>query len=1027
MSSPLLVEFLKANRTAVIAGAQARVGARTCPSPSQIELSHGIPLCLDQLVDALRRARSSDPLAREQITNSADVHGYDLSRMGLSVAQFVLDYGDVCQTITELARKQKAPPLPDNEFQRLNRCLNDVIAATVTEYARRHEPAVLAQRSEHRDSHLQTELEICTRELRQTQERLEDAMSRYSELYDFAPVAYCTLDPKGRIRELNSTAAVLLGSPKEVLLGRPFPSVASRKERGVLRAHMRRCHAEHGRVTSELTLSVGKRGTHVVQIISDPIRDHSGATTAYRTILVDISGLKDLESRLRMLATAGERLTSSGEYAGVLEEAARIAVPALSDICVIDVASETGAVKREAVRFADPEKQATLADVLMQFIPHPGSQTAQAQVIATGEPVLIAELTAEQRARLSPDDSHADTLRAADIRSLMVVPLHARGRTMGALTLAFAESDRRYSSIDLEVAQDMSSRIATALDNAQRANAALRRSESKAAGILSIAVDAIISIDTDARITLFNKAAEQIFGYSQAEAVGAPFEMLIPQRFRATHRQHLARFASGEPVSRKMGERRAAIVGLRKSGEEFPADAAISKLEVGDEQILTVALRDATEARRFECHQKLLADVGLVLADTLDYEGTLTRLAELAVRELADFCIVDVVEDDGEIRRLRVVGRDPSKQQICDSLKQIPIDRSGPRLVWSTLETKKPVLIERVTPEIVGSWAQSEEHLRALQEMQPRSLIVVPILARGKALGVLKVALSTGLRAYGEEDLRLMQEVAHRAALAIDNARLYRVAERALQARDSLLGVVAHDLRNPLSIILMQATALRGPHGEPDRSSQRPADAIERAANRMNRLIQDLLDITSMEAGRLSIEQRPVNASKALFDFVEAQKPLALSKSLELRLDVAANLSDVFADRDRLLQVLENLVGNALKFTGSGGSVTLGAAPRKGELLLWVTDTGDGIAGDDLPHLFDRFWQASVPGRQGIGLGLPIVKGIVEAHGGRIWVTSEIGKGSTFFFTLPFASAEPRAELSRHASPAPTSDRPMTE
>jgi CheY-like chemotaxis protein len=182
----------------------------------------------------------------------------------------------------------------------------------------------------------------------------------------------------------------------------------------------------------------------------------------------------------------------------------------------------------------------------------------------------------------------------------------------------------------------------------------------------------------------------------------------------------------------------------------------------------------------------------------------------------------------------------------------------------------------------------------------------------------------------------------------------------------------------------------------------------------MNRLIQDLLDITRMEAGQLAIAQAAVPATRTISEFVHAQQPVASSTSLELRLDMAQDVGEVFADRDRLLQILENLVGNAMKFTGPGGRVTVGAAPRDDEVLFWVADTGAGIDAADVPHLFDRFWQARKVGRKGSGLGLGIVKRIVEAHGGRIWVETEVGVGSTFFFTLPVArpaagGAEPPA------------------
>ncbi len=174
----------------------------------------------------------------------------------------------------------------------------------------------------------------------------------------------------------------------------------------------------------------------------------------------------------------------------------------------------------------------------------------------------------------------------------------------------------------------------------------------------------------------------------------------------------------------------------------------------------------------------------------------------------------------------------------------------------------------------------------------------------------------------------------------------------------------------------------------------------------MNRLIQDLLDVARMEAGQLSVTRAPLAAAGLLVEAVDMQRPLASSSSVELRLDLERDLPEVIADRDRLLQVFENLIGNAIKFTQAGGRITVGAAPRNDELVFWVADTGCGMAPESLPHVFDRFWQATRADRQGAGLGLPITKGIVEAHGGRIWVESALGRGSTFFFTIPVGSAE---------------------
>jgi signal transduction histidine kinase len=249
----------------------------------------------------------------------------------------------------------------------------------------------------------------------------------------------------------------------------------------------------------------------------------------------------------------------------------------------------------------------------------------------------------------------------------------------------------------------------------------------------------------------------------------------------------------------------------------------------------------------------------------------------------------------------------------------------------------------------------------------------------------------------------LAEALAHRAALAIETARLYRVAQQALQARDEVLGIVAHDLRNLLHVIIVEAAFLKRLRGGQQPDFRDAALSIHRSAVRMNRMIQDLLEISRIEAGGLVVERSRVPVSQLISDAVEAQKSIAAAASVELRLEVARDVPDVSADRDRLLGVFDNLVGNALKFTPPGGHIRVGAALNEDEVQFWVADTGVGIGAEDLPHVFDRFWQARKGERRGIGLGLSIAKGIIEAHGGRIWVESSLGMGTTFFFALSAA------------------------
>jgi PAS domain S-box-containing protein len=407
---------------------------------------------------------------------------------------------------------------------------------------------------------------------------------------------------------------------------------------------------------------------------------------------------------------------------------------------------------------------------------------------------------------------------------------------------------------------------------------------------------------------------------------------------------------------------------------------------------------DISERKRFEQEQAFLSRAGAVLSSSLDYEQTMATIATIAVGDFADWCAVDLVDERAGLMRLKVACADPTRAGLCARLEQLPPDRGQHHLARAVLEMRRPLLLEHVTQRDIETYAQGPDHLQALMEVGARSMVAVPLLRKGQALGVLVFVSSTASRVYGAGDLWFAAALAERAALAIENARLYRDSVDAARLRDDVLSVVAHDLRNPLATIVMQASLLMQSQPPAERG---PAQGIHRAATRMSRLIQDLLDIGLLETGKLQMEKVGLRPRDLVAEAGAALGPLAASSSIELRTDLADDIPDLCADRDRLLEVLDNLIGNAIKFTAPGGRVTVGGAARQHEVVFWVRDSGCGIAPDALPHVFDRFWQAKKADRRGAGLGLYIAKGIVEAHGGRIWVESAVHEGSTFFFTIP--------------------------
>lgn len=532
--------------------------------------------------------------------------------------------------------------------------------------------------------------------------------------------------------------------------------------------------------------------------------------------------------------------------------------------------------------------------------------------------------------------------------------------------------------------------------------------ETGIADIVASAADAIIAINDAQCITLFNAGAEEIFGYRATEMLGQPLERLLPERVRQLHHRFVQLFAEGRVKARRMGERQP-VIGLRKGGEEFFAEATISKVDLkGGEHTLAVILRDVTEQQRREQEQRFLMHAGDLLADTsLDYERTLSRVAQLATESLADWCLVYLGEPP-QLRLVEVAHRDPTQREMAASMRGFFLDTSRSYLARQTMEGRQPVLVSHVSPEALTAMAQSAEHLQLLRRLTIGSYMGVPLMANNQLLGALMFISSISGRVYTPEDLRFAVQLGRLASLALENARLYQRARQSTEARDTVLGIVAHDLRNPLNTILMVTHLIQAAVAQVEWKNLSDAvnpklDSISKAARRMNRLIEDLLEVSRLEAGQtLAVHTSVQSARTLLREALETARPQA--GQLRLILDLPTELPPVAGDRERLQQVFSNLVGNALKFTPPGGLIRLGARVEDRHVEFFVADTGPGLSAEARAHVFERFWQANRQDRRGAGLGLSIVKGIVEAHGGRVRVESELGQGTTFFFTLPIAS-----------------------
>jgi len=281
-------------------------------------------------------------------------------------------------------------------------------------------------------------------------------------------------------------------------------------------------------------------------------------------------------------------------------------------------------------------------------------------------------------------------------------------------------------------------------------------------------------------------------------------------------------------------------------------------------------------------------------------------------------------------------------------------------------------------------------------------LLCVPLVHARDLLGVLYLGTLASWQPAAAQ-IALLSLLATPSAAALAKQAAHEALQRDVRARDDVLGVVAHDLQNPLNVISMAANMLL--QRVPDQTARRPIERIVRSVQRATRLLRDLLDVGAIEEGHFAIERRRLDPTALILSALESQQSLAADASVITATDLSPALPPIDADEERLLEVLENLIGNAIKFTSPGGTVTVGASCENDELKIWVADNGSGIPPQQLPHIFDRFWQAKRADRRGTGLGLTICKGIVEAHEGRIWAESSLGKGTTLSFTLPAADA----------------------
>ena len=519
---------------------------------------------------------------------------------------------------------------------------------------------------------------------------------------------------------------------------------------------------------------------------------------------------------------------------------------------------------------------------------------------------------------------------------------------------------------------------------------------------------ALFMLDPEGRVSSWNEGAERIKGYKAEEIIGQHFRRLyLPEDAKAGRPEHNLQRA------RLCGSTTDEWWRCRKDGTPFWASLTITAMYDSEGKLQGYAkiLKDLTERKSAEERQKLLANAGAVLSASLDSDENLRKLAQLIVPTFASWCVIHTVEAGRNEKALVLLHESPDKQPLLEELERRQPDflelAGGPR---KAMRTGQSVLVSQVEDSFLGTFARDEQHAAMLRELGMEKYVSVPLTGHGKVVGALTLVSSGAVREYDEGFLSFAEDVGRRVAMAIDNTRLYRETERAVRLRDHIVAVVSHDLRNPLTAINGTAAVLKRMQdlGEKGASVHRQADIITRSVERMSRLLSDLMDAARIEAEGLSLSPQDTPVEALLEDVADAFEPIAHERSIQLVVERTKSGCRSFVDRGRIGQVFSNLVGNALKFTPPGGKVSVYIEECGEEARFCVRDTGPGIREEDLPRIFDAYWQAEHSRGTGAGLGLAIVKGIIEGHGGRLWVESAPGAGAAFYFTLPTKPREQR-------------------
>jgi PAS domain S-box-containing protein len=595
------------------------------------------------------------------------------------------------------------------------------------------------------------------------------------------------------------------------------------------------------------------------------------------------------------------------------------------------------------------------------------------------------EFSILDRLRRGERVEHFETVRVAkdgrrlDV-SLTISPIRdANGRIIGASKVGHDITDRK------------------------RAEIALRESEQRFRQLADAMPQIVWTARPDGNIDYLNRRWTEFTGLPPTLGNDGWGSILHPDDARPAGERWAASVATGTPFEME--------IRLLNQQQHTYRWHLVRTVAVRDESGKVVRWfgtgTDIDEQKRIEESSRYLAEASAALASVVDYESTLQKVANLAVPYFADWSAVDIAED-GSVRRLAVAHRDPEKIRLAHELmRHYPPDPQAPSGVVAVLRTGKPEIVSEITDDLLVEGAKDGQHLSLIRLLGLKSYVCVPLVVSGKTFGALTFATAESGRRYTPAELALATDLAHRAAVAIENTQLYQALRETDRRKDEFLATLAHELRNPLAPVRNALQILKMPRVDAG-TVERSREMMERQVQHLVRLVDDLMDVSRVMRGKIELRREKIELASIVARAVETVQPLVDAQGHDLSVRLSSDSLLLDADPVRLVQVVGNLLTNAAKYTEPGGRIWL-TAERDGDMAaLQVRDNGIGVAPHMLPRIFELFVQADhafTKAQGGLGIGLTLVKNLVELHNGIVEARSEgLGQGCEFVVKLPIVA-----------------------